>query len=220
MATQALSRSEFAGFDWPRIGALSGTITVHLVALMLLLMPLAPQLFDRHIEPDPPINVQIIVPEPSQPLPIVPPTPTPPVHREHTPPSPHPITTVQPIPSSVIENTDAPEPALLEPASSDVDANSASDVPPSTLSYAGTTRVDYPNESKRHHEHGIVMLRVLVGEDGTPQRVEIEKSSGYVRLDRAARESVMQWHFNPGTREGKPHAAWGLVPIAFRLEEI
>ena len=62
----------------------------------------------------------------------------------------------------------------------------------------------YPAISKRMGEQGKVVLRVLIGTDGAPQKVEINKSSGYERLDRQAQEAVMRWRFVPGKRNGVP----------------
>lgn len=76
----------------------------------------------------------------------------------------------------------------------------------------------YPAISKRMGEQGKVVLRVLIGTDGLPQKVEINQSSGYDRLDRQAQEAVMRWRFVPGKRNGVPDAMWSLVPINFVLE--
>ena len=62
------------------------------------------------------------------------------------------------------------------------------------------------------------MLRVLIGADGLPQKVEVSQSSGYERLDRQAQEAVMRWRFVPGKRGGVPEAMWYQVPINFVLE--
>ena len=67
-------------------------------------------------------------------------------------------------------------------------------------------------------EQGKVLLRVYIGADGVPQRVEINKSSGYDRLDRQAMDAVMRWRFVPGKRNGVPEAMWNLVPVNFVLE--
>ena len=67
-------------------------------------------------------------------------------------------------------------------------------------------------------EEGKVVLRVLIGTDGLPQKVEISQSSGYERLDRQAQEAVMRWRFVPGKRNGVPEAMWNRVPINFVLE--
>ena len=67
-------------------------------------------------------------------------------------------------------------------------------------------------------EQGKVMLRVLVGTDGLPQQVELQTSSGYDRLDKAAIAAVQRWKFVPGTRNGVPEAMWNRVPVNFVLE--
>jgi TonB family protein len=51
---------------------------------------------------------------------------------------------------------------------------------------------------------GPVELRVTVGTDGVPTDVTITASSGYEKLDRAAREDTTYCHFRPATRDGIP----------------
>lgn len=63
------------------------------------------------------------------------------------------------------------------------------------------------------------MLRVHVGVDGLPKEVQIHKSSGFDRLDKAAVATVQRWKFAPGTRGGKPEAMWVIVPINWVLTE-
>ena len=87
-----------------------------------------------------------------------------------------------------------------------------------TLAYATPLQPRYPPASVRAREQGTVMLRVLVDANGVPQRVEIARSSGHARLDAAARESVLRARFRPVMRNGEAVSAWGIVPIAFRLD--
>ncbi len=75
----------------------------------------------------------------------------------------------------------------------------------------------YPILSKRRREQGKVMLRVLVGVNGQPENIEIQKSSGFERLDAAALETVRHWKFVPARRGETAVAAWALVPISFSL---
>jgi protein TonB len=70
----------------------------------------------------------------------------------------------------------------------------------------------------RAREQGIVTLRVLVDASGLPQRVEIARSSGHARLDAAAKESIEHARFRPVVQNGIAIPAWGIVPIAFRLD--
>ncbi len=72
--------------------------------------------------------------------------------------------------------------------------------------------------SKRLNEQGTVVMRVLIGADGQPQKAEIRKSSGFERLDRSAAETVMKWRYIPGKRAGVAEAMWFNVPINFVLE--
>ena len=78
----------------------------------------------------------------------------------------------------------------------------------------------YPPQAIRRREEGEVVLRVLVGLDGRPVEVEVEKSSRSRLLDRAAIDAVRNWVFNPGLRDGKPVQGYVLVPISFKLSDI
>ncbi|MCL2589740.1 MAG: energy transducer TonB [Betaproteobacteria bacterium] len=75
----------------------------------------------------------------------------------------------------------------------------------------------YPQLSRRRGETGSVLLRVYVSADGRAKRVEIDKSSGFERLDTAARNAVSGWRFVPARRGSEHVAAWVLVPISFVL---
>ena len=76
----------------------------------------------------------------------------------------------------------------------------------------------YPPISRRHGEQGRVVLRVLVGTDGEPERIEVHRSSGYPKLDGAAREAARQSRFKPYVEDGKATPVWALIPIHFALE--
>jgi protein TonB len=73
----------------------------------------------------------------------------------------------------------------------------------------------YPRESSRRREHGTVVLRVLVDTQGKPARIQIERSSGYERLDIAARQAVEKARFQPHEVNGVAQAAQVLIPIEF-----
>lgn len=75
----------------------------------------------------------------------------------------------------------------------------------------------YPALSRRLGEQGRVLLRVYVLADGSVGQVEVRESSGFERLDRAARETVVRWRFVPARQGERPVAAWVLVPISFSL---
>jgi protein TonB len=73
----------------------------------------------------------------------------------------------------------------------------------------------YPRESQRRREYGTVLLRVLVDVFGRPAQIQIERSSGYDRLDTAAREAVEKFVFRPHEVNGVAQPAQVLIPIGF-----
>jgi len=77
----------------------------------------------------------------------------------------------------------------------------------------------YPSMSRRMGEQGRVVLRVLVSAQGSADEVQVFTSSGYARLDEAAREAVRRWKFVPARRGSEPVQAWVRIPIPFILRE-
>ncbi len=68
---------------------------------------------------------------------------------------------------------------------------------------------------------GTVLLRVLVDETGRPVQVEIAHGSGYLVLDRSAREQVLaRWRFQPAIVNGHAVRAWASVPVSFVLNNL
>ena len=57
-------------------------------------------------------------------------------------------------------------------------------------------------------EQGTVMVRILIGAKGLPLKAELQKTSGFERLDQAALEYVMQSRYKPGTLNGVPNDMW------------
>jgi protein TonB len=75
----------------------------------------------------------------------------------------------------------------------------------------------YPPQSRKLREQGLVVLRVLIDEHGEACDVQIETSSGYERLDRAAREAIARAEFRPYVEDGRARRALVLIPIEFSL---
>jgi protein TonB len=73
----------------------------------------------------------------------------------------------------------------------------------------------YPPESRRTGEQGLVVLRVLINEVGRASRVDIERSSGFARLDAAARAAVERAVFKPYIENGIARTALATIPIDF-----
>jgi len=93
------------------------------------------------------------------------------------------------------------------------------ELPSSDASYLNNPSPTYPALSKRLGEQGRVQVRVLIGADGTPQRAEIARSSGFERLDRSAMEYVMRCRYVPGKVGGVAQAMWYTAPVSFVLEQ-
>lgn len=76
----------------------------------------------------------------------------------------------------------------------------------------------YPRASRRGGEAGTVVLRIDVAESGEVTAIVVVNSSGFSRLDAAARTAVKQWRFVPGTVGGVPVTMALRVPIRFELQ--
>jgi protein TonB len=84
--------------------------------------------------------------------------------------------------------------------------------------YLNNPKPEYPRMARRLGEEGTVLLRVFVSAQGAPETIELHRSSGSPRLDRAARETVRSWKFVPARKGERPVGAWVLVPITFVLQ--
>jgi protein TonB len=80
------------------------------------------------------------------------------------------------------------------------------------------SKPEYPATSKRLEEEGLVLLRFMIDEDGKVIESRIETSSGYARLDEAARAALSRCQFKPGTADGKPERSWASLKYVWRLE--
>jgi protein TonB len=83
--------------------------------------------------------------------------------------------------------------------------------------YLNNPAPTYPPLSRRTGEQGRVLLKVLVSENGLAESVQLDSSSGYEKLDRAAMEAVKKWSFVPAKRSNQPVSAYVLVPVKFSL---
>lgn len=91
----------------------------------------------------------------------------------------------------------------------------------SNAAYLNNPPPEHPAASRRpgREEEGRVVLRVKVLASGEVEGVSIEQSSGFYRLDRAARDAVLRWRFVPARRGEEAVPDTVLVPISFRLRE-
>jgi protein TonB len=87
----------------------------------------------------------------------------------------------------------------------------------SDVSYLQPPSPRYPPESRRSREQGLVSLRVLIDELGRARDVRVERSSGFPRLDEAARTAVARAVFKPYVESGVAQPAIVIIPIEFSL---
>ena len=184
------------------------------------------------------VPVQLVsefLPQASPPPPPVPPKPVPPPPAPASvrprpaapvlPVAPQPVALADAAPSpNAPTGLVAPQPpappiaAPVAPAPVAPPAPVKVELPSTNADYLNNPKPAYPAMSKRAGEQGLVLVRVLIGADGTAQKAEIKTSSGFERLDRAALATVLQWRYVPGKRGGVAEAMWFNVPINFVLE--
>ncbi|MGQ0530350.1 MAG: energy transducer TonB [Panacagrimonas sp.] len=165
-----------------------------------------------------PIMVGMItVPQPEPPKPVMePPPPTPVPDRPK--PKPQMIAAQTPAPAAI--TAPPPEPVMVEapPPPPAAAAEPAPVIPPNFVAaYLDNPPPAYPLSSKRLGETGTVLLRVRVSEMGRAESVELERSSGFARLDRAAIDAVRQWKFVPAKQADVAVPAYVLIPLNFDL---
>lgn len=83
--------------------------------------------------------------------------------------------------------------------------------------YLNNPKPAYPSMSKRLGEEGQVLLRVLVGQEGGAEQIQVLRSSGFARLDEAAQAAVSRWRFIPAKVGNDATTAWVQVPVTFEL---
>ena len=76
----------------------------------------------------------------------------------------------------------------------------------------------YPADAIAAKHEGMVLVKVLVGSNGSVSHAQIDKSSGYSDLDEAAIKVVMQHHFTPHIgKNGKADSGYAIIPVKFAL---
>lgn len=162
-------------------------------------------------------------PPPPAPKPAPPPTPSP-TPPAYVPPAvtpmvvapPNAIAAVSTTPQQVAPAAPAPPPAA--PAAAPAAPAKAPVRTSAGVNISQCDKPDYPTASRRMEEEGTVGLRFLVGTDGKVIQSEVAKSSGYKRLDEAARAGLAKCQFKPATVDGKPEQAWTTIQYVWRLE--
>ncbi|GHC94601.1 hypothetical protein GCM10007320_46640 [Pseudorhodoferax aquiterrae] len=166
--------------------------------------------------PAPPTPPKVQKPVVKPKAPTLPPPPQPQAIQDPTPAPAAPTGVVAPpAPLPPIEQPVAPAPEPPPPAPP---APPKIQLPSSDASYLQNPSPVYPAISRRLGEQGKVLVRVLIGINGQPERAEIKRSSGFERLDRSAMEYVMKCRYVPGKVNGVVQAMWYEAPVNYVLE--
>jgi protein TonB len=160
-------------------------------------------------------------------IPPPPPPPPPPKNLPPPPPSYVPPVDIQvatpPPVNAIAAVSNTPQPvAPPSPLPVQMTAPPAPPAPPvqtaAVISASSCEKPEYPSASKRLEEEGTVQLKFLVGSDGKVIESAVEKSSGFRRLDEAARAGLSKCQFKPATVDGKPQQSWASMKYTWRLE--
>jgi protein TonB len=153
-------------------------------------------------------------PPPPKNLPPPPPSYVPPVDIQvATPPPVNAIAAVSNTPQPVAPPSPLPVQMTAPPAPPAPSVQTAA-----VISASSCEKPEYPSASKRLEEEGTVQLKFLVGADGKVIVSAVEKSSGFRRLDEAARAGLSKCQFKPATVDGKPQQSWASMKYTWRLE--
>jgi len=79
-----------------------------------------------------------------------------------------------------------------------------------------TPSAEYSEQARAAKFNGVVIVSVLVNEDGVPIDPQIKRAVG-MGLDEKAIESVLQYRFRPATKNGAPVEARIMIEVNFKL---
>lgn len=161
--------------------------------------------------PEPP---KVETPKPVLPLPPkvkIPLPEKPEPKREIIPPAPKPEMTVPP-------PKPEPPPPIVKPVIIPSPKPPQEYVSVTQPNYARRAEPVYPDQARRWHQEGVVVLALFINEKGTLDKVEIIKSSGFSLLDAAAVKAMRQSQFSPAMDGAVPIRSRAEATVTFRLE--
>ena len=89
---------------------------------------------------------------------------------------------------------------------------------PAVVDARGCPKPPYPPASLRANETGIVSLNFLIDVDGRVLESKVQRSSGFKRLDEAARAGLGLCKFQPATVDGRPERTWSRIDYEWKIE--
>ncbi len=89
---------------------------------------------------------------------------------------------------------------------------------PAVVDAKACDKPEYPPASLRAQETGVVLLSFLIDLDGAVLESKVERSTGFRRLDEAARKALGLCKFKPATVDGKPEKSWARIEYEWKIE--
>jgi protein TonB len=80
-------------------------------------------------------------------------------------------------------------------------------------------RPEYPDQAKDAGIEGTVLLRAVVGKDGSLLNLGVLNSNVDAMLAKAAMDAVSQWRYQPTLLNGQPVEVITTITVNFRLEQ-
>lgn len=191
-----------------RAVGLASVVLVHAVAIHALTGCLAQRVV---AVPPPPLMATII--DAIEPPPAAPPRPV----AKIAPPRPQPrLAQTPPAASAVTAEAPVAQPPAPAPDAAPVRAEPVRVAP--VIDAAHSCRPpQYPAASRRNGEAGTVVVAFLIETDGTVAESRVASSSGFERLDEAARAALSLCRFKPGTVDGRPERSSARIQYVWTL---
>jgi periplasmic protein TonB len=161
-----------------------------------------PPKIEPKTEVKPKVELKVTPPKPIEPPKVVAPpvVEAPPVIAAVPSPAPSPIAIPPPAPAPVVVQAPAPPPTpVVVAAPAKVIAKTGA-----TLPKGSCEEPDYPAISARAKEEGSVLLEFTVSAEGKVIQSKVLSSSGFPRLDEAAKAAYGKCKFSPATSDGQP----------------
>jgi len=176
-------------------------------AVEILKAPLETKIVAELIKPPEPPKLE---PPPPQPKVVKPPPPAyvpPPRIKPQAPPPPTAITATTDVVPTAPPPVMAPAPEA-PPVKMSASLDQGRYCPPP----------QYPAAARRAGETGAVVLKFLIDTDGSVVESVVDSSSGFERLDEAARTALAVCRFRPGTVDGRPERSWARIRYVWKLQ--
>lgn len=210
-----------------RLTGITTVILLHVFVGFLVVSGIGKRLVDKIKNPVETKIIEEVKPPPPQDLP--PPPPPPEIKSPPPPFIPPPEVVVQNTPQQTpVSNSTQVAPPTAAPVRPTAPPTPAAPVEskpappartPAVLSVGECPKPEYPKNSARNEEEGTVVIRFFVGADNKVIKSEIEKSSGFRDLDKAAVAQLSACNkFRAGTENGKAVESWARVAYEWKIE--